>query len=244
MCARSPDHPRDTHVAVYRVHVQRARGERLDEQVAVDCRERQRCLRAAIDDGDAAGDRLDRREPCRPFEREVAVDALHAHFAFDVRHPDVARHCAKVDEGIGRDLHVELDIDATPIPAFAVLHTNLDAVAGGIGFDHRIREALLCLLGIRSPRALQRLDFDPLRSAGRHLDIAGDIGKYQRCALGNGDRARKRFCRFDPAVGNAPPLALARLLARVARRHGRHGRHRELQRHHHGAGLAHRSVGR
>ena len=94
------------------VHVERARVERLHQQIAVDGRERQLRVRPAVGDRDAAGDGLDRRKPGRAFEREVAAHALHADLAFDVRHPDVARDGAEIDRRVGGHLHVELDVDA------------------------------------------------------------------------------------------------------------------------------------
>ena len=56
MCARSPDHPVDAHVAVHRVEVERTRVERLRVEIAVDGRERQLRVGPGVGDRDVAGD--------------------------------------------------------------------------------------------------------------------------------------------------------------------------------------------
>ena len=141
----------DAHVAVHRVHVERARVERLNQQIAVDRGERQRRVGPAVVDRDAARDRLHGCKTGGAFEREVSADALHAHLALDVRHPDVARYRAQVDRRVSGNLDVELDLDAAPVAALAVLDAHLDAVARGIAFDERVRQALLRLFEHSAP---------------------------------------------------------------------------------------------
>ena len=184
MCARSPDHPRDAHIAVHGVEIERTRGERLRLQIAVDRRDRELHVGSRVGQRNVARDALDHRQPWRAFEREVAADALHPDFAFDVGDADVARHRAQLDRRVAGHLDVELHVDAAPISPAGVLHTQLDAVTAGIGFDHRVAEALLRLFGIRPPRVFQRLHINLIVAAGRDLNVPGDVGQQQRRGLG------------------------------------------------------------
>ena len=75
--------------------------------------------------------------------------------------PDTVRRSTVVSAGT-----FTLNSTSTPRPSpLAVLDAQLDAVAGGVGFDERIRQPLLRLFGIRPPRVLQRLDLDALAAA-------------------------------------------------------------------------------